>query len=186
MAAGIQVIHLVPLGADGRMAGQAVVAEGGLVRLPRPGQAHQLPGELAVALEAGGFRIDLLAQREAGVGLRRRVGRRTLRFLARIVALMAGIAFRFISCFASGVTRWRRWKVSCSPAVGRRLLVPGAQLVRGFTPGEGEAARTACPPVTSRWQARQANENPPDAHPLLFRPSRWPGGNAAGCFTVAR
>jgi hypothetical protein len=89
----LEVTDLVPVGTKCGVAAEAVVLEHVLDLVPWAGQTHDLLGwHLAMALEASGFRIDLLPQRESGVGLGRGRRRRSLGLLARIVALMAGVA----------------------------------------------------------------------------------------------
>jgi hypothetical protein len=123
---GLEVADLVPVGAKSGVTRKAVILEGVLDLGPGAGQAHDLlRRKLAVALEAGGFRIDLLAQGEAVIGLRRRGRRGALRFLARVMALMAGIAAQV----HQGLRHRRRqvpsMKAVLLSTVGTGALVPG-------------------------------------------------------------
>ena len=107
------------------MAGQAGAGEHLPGFRPWTRQAHDRRVHLSVALQAGRFRIDRLAQREAVIALRRTRRRGALRLVARIGALVAGGAREIHQ-----LPRQRRDQMApmegvLFAAVGGELLVPG-------------------------------------------------------------
>lgn len=125
----LEVVHLMPVGSDRGMAGQAIVRKQFRGLRPRIGQAHVRVFHLPVAHQAD-IGMHGLAQ---GEGIARLTGRRW-GFLAWIVALVAGRAFHVHQLLRQGAVEVAPVEIHLRSLIGGYPLIPGLAF-RGFDTG---------------------------------------------------
>lgn len=126
----LEIVHLMPVGSDRGMTGQAIVREQLRGFRPGIGQAHVRVFHLPVAHQAD-IGMHGLAQ---GKGIARLSGRRW-GFLARIVALVAGRAFHVHQLLRQGAVKVASMEIHLRSLIGGYALIPGLAFRRFDTGG---------------------------------------------------